>query len=297
MLSILLALLAALLFAIGTVFQQKGAMEESDDEAQSAGFLLTLLHKPVWLLGVAASGLGFAAQAAALGVGRLVVVQPILVASVVFALPLGARYTGQHVGRREILGAVAVVVGIAGFLLISQPSEGRDDAPVVEWLIAGGILGAITVALVLAARGRRPGLKAAFLGTAAGILFGLISALTKSTVDRLEVGIVDVVADWHLWVLIAISIVAFTILQSALQAGALAPALATLMSFETVAGGAIGVILFEEQLRSSPAQIVGSVIVLLIALAGLILLSRSEGAAQGASVQALAAEPEPEPSA
>ena len=291
MLSIILGLVAAFLFAVGTVFQQKGAMEESEDAAQSAGFLLTLARKPVWLFGVAASGLGFAAQAAALGVGRLVVVQPLLVASIVFALPLGARFTGQRVGRREIVGAIAVTGGIAAFLIISNPSEGRDDAPFVEWLIAGGILGAITVVLVLASRGRRAGLKAAFLGTSAGILFGLISALTKSTVDRLEDGIVHVVADWHLWVLIAVSVAAFTILQSALQAGALAPALATLMAFETVAGGAIGVILFEEQLSSSPGAIVGEVVVLLIALAGLILLSQSESEAEHGSHHP-AAEPE-----
>jgi drug/metabolite transporter (DMT)-like permease len=290
MLSIILALVAAFLFAVGTVFQQKGAMEESEDAAQSAGFLLTLARKPVWLFGVVMSGLGFAAQAAALGVGRLVVVQPLLVTSIVFALPFGARYTGQRVGKREIIGAVAVTAGIAAFLVISNPSEGRDDAPVVEWLIAGGILGALTVVLVLASRGRRPGLKAAFLGTSAGVLFGLISALTKSTVDRLEEGVVHVVADWHLWVLIAISVAAFTILQSALQAGALAPALACLMAFETVAGGAIGVVLFEEQLNSSAGAIVGEVAVLLVALAGLILLAQSESAAEHARAPA----PEPE---
>jgi drug/metabolite transporter (DMT)-like permease len=265
-------------------------MEESEDAAQSAGFLLTLARKPVWLFGVVMSGLGFAAQAAALGVGRLVVVQPLLVTSIVFALPFGARYTGQRVGKREIIGAVAVTAGIAAFLVISNPSEGRDDAPVVEWLIAGGILGALTVVLVLASRGRRPGLKAAFLGTSAGVLFGLISALTKSTVDRLEEGVVHVVADWHLWVLIAISVAAFTILQSALQAGALAPALACLMAFETVAGGAIGVVLFEEQLNSSAGAIVGEVAVLLVALAGLILLAQSESAAEHARAPA----PEPE---
>lgn len=124
MLSIVLGLVAAFLFAVGTVFQQKAAMQESEDAAQSAGFLLTLARKPVWLFGVAMSGLGFAAQAAALGVGRLVVVQPLLVASIVFALPLGAKFTGQRVGRREIVGAIAVTAGIAGFLIIGNPSEG-----------------------------------------------------------------------------------------------------------------------------------------------------------------------------
>src|SRR6266498_2729808 len=100
MLSLLLALLAALFFAVGLVFQQKSAMEESGDEALKAGFLLTLVRKPVWLVGLLGTGLAYAVQAAALGLGRLVVVQPILVTSVVFALPLGVKFTGQHVGRR-----------------------------------------------------------------------------------------------------------------------------------------------------------------------------------------------------
>lgn len=300
MLSILLALLAGLLFAVGTVFQQKGAMESSADEALQANFLLTLFKRPVWLFGLVASGLGFAAQAAALGVGKLVVVQPLLVTSVVFALPLGAKFTGQKVGKREIFGALAVTLGIGAFLVISNPQGGRDDAPFVEWLIAGGILIGITVALVLAGIGRRPGLKAALFGTGAGLLFGLISALTKSTVDRLENGIVDVIADWHLWALIALSVVAFALLQAALQAGALAPALATLMSFETIAGGAIGILLFEEELNSSPGAVVGSVLVLLVALAGLVALSRSEAASgHGAPSPEAGAEPvaslEPKP--
>jgi hypothetical protein len=58
------------------------------------------------------------------------------------------------------------------------------------------------------------------------------------------------------------------------------------MAFETVAGGAIGVVLFEEQLNSSAGAIVGEVAVLLVALAGLILLAQSESAAEHARAPA-----------
>src|SRR5207248_2272347 len=78
-LSILLALLAALLFAVGLVVQQRAAMLQQDDEALRVGFLLRLVRQPVWLLGVLASSVGYVAQAGALGSGRLVVVQPLLV--------------------------------------------------------------------------------------------------------------------------------------------------------------------------------------------------------------------------
>jgi uncharacterized membrane protein len=290
-LSILLALLAAFLFAVGLVFQQKAAMEEPGDEALKAGFLLKLLRQPVWLLGFAGTGLAYVAQAAALGVGRLVVVQPILVASVVFALPLGVRFTGQKVGRREVIGAIAVTGGIAAFLLISAPSGGRDDAPLRQWLIAGGILGAAAAILVVLGMKRRPGIKAALFGTAAGVLFGLTSALTKATVDRLDGGVGALVGNWHLYALIVVSVVGFALLQAALQAGALAPAIATLMAFETIVGGAIGIVLFQEQIRTSPVRIVGSVIALAVTLAGLIVLAGSEAHAVEHSPAGTVAEP------
>ena len=99
-----------------------------------------MARRPVWLAGIGADALGFVAQAAALAIGRLAVVQPLLIASVVFALPLGARLTGQHVGRRDVGAAVIVTAALAAFLVVANPSGGRGDAPLGEWLIAGAAL-------------------------------------------------------------------------------------------------------------------------------------------------------------
>ena len=57
----------------------------------------------MWLVGTLFTGYAF--QAAALDRGRLVIIQPLLVTTVVFALPLGYFLTRQHVGRREVVGA------------------------------------------------------------------------------------------------------------------------------------------------------------------------------------------------
>ena len=97
-----------------------------------------MAKRPVWLAGIAADALGFVAQAAALGIGRLAVVQPLLIASVVFALPLGARFSGQRIRRTDVGAAVLVVAALVAFLLIAEPSGGSDDAPLSEWLVAGG---------------------------------------------------------------------------------------------------------------------------------------------------------------
>lgn len=105
---IALALVAALLFALGTVLQQKAGIDEPSDGA-AGSLLLRMARRPVWLLGIAADAGGFFAQAAALGVGKLALVQPLLVSSLVFALPLGARLTGQRVRRLDVLAACLVV--------------------------------------------------------------------------------------------------------------------------------------------------------------------------------------------
>jgi drug/metabolite transporter (DMT)-like permease len=280
LLSVILALVAALLFALGTVLQQKGAMQESDAEALKAGFLLRLLHKPVWLLGVLADGLGYVAQAAALGVGKLIVVQPLLVASVVFALPLGVRLTRQRIGRREILGAGAVCVGLAIFTLIADPSGGKADATGRAWVIGSAVVAGVAALLTFASLGRRPGVKAALLGTAAGVIFGLVAALTKATVDRFDNGFVAVVGDWHLYGLIGASLVGFALVQMSLQTGALAPSIATTMVFETIVGVAVGIFLMDEELHEEPWGITLSLLALVCVLGGLVALAQSQGAAE-----------------
>lgn len=279
MLAIPLALLAAFLFAVGTVCMQKGTLEMPEGESEKPGFLLKLIRKPIWLAGIVIDFLGYGAQAVALAVGRLVVVQPLLVTTVVFALPLGVKFTGQRVGRREILGAALVVGGLAVFVILNNPDEGRSDAPLGDWGITAAIFLALAAALVLVSRGRSAGVKAALLGTAAGGLLGVTGGLTKATVTRIDDGVGTVFVDWHVYALVALELLAFSLLQSALATGALAPAIATNMSVETLVSIGLGIILFKEDLRDSPPLLGVSLLALVVALLGLILLARSEGRA------------------
>ena len=273
-LSVLLALVAALLFAIGTVLQQKGAMEETAAEALRAGFLIKLLRKPVWLVGAVTDVTAYLAQAAALGVGKLVVVQPLLVVSLVFALPLGVKLTGQHVGRRDILGAGVVCAGLALFMVVADPRGGRSDARPMQWVIAGIVVAAVAGALALVGARRRPALKAALFGTSAGVIFGLVAAMTKATVDRFDDGALHVVADWHLYALVGASVIGFVLSQISLQAGALAPALASTMVFETIIGVVVGIALLQEELHRSIWGNAVAAVALVTILGGVVLLAR-----------------------
>src|SRR3954469_16809108 len=276
-LTLALALGAALLFAAGTVYQEKVAATASDEEAASAGFLIRLAKKPQWLLGIALDAGGFVCQAAALGVGKLVVVQPVLATSVVFALPLGRLITGRRTNRIEVAAAVAVTAGLALFLVVANPPGGSDDATTAGWIISSAVIAAVSAVLVIVGLRGGPALKAGALGTAAGVLFALSAAITKATVDQLDEGILHVFTDWHLYALIVVGYASMTISQTSLQTGRLGLSVATQMSFDPVTSVVLGLAAFGEALHVSAGGGVVSAVALLIMLGGLVVLTTAQG--------------------
>ena len=279
MLEVSLALVAALLFAFGTVLQQKEAQEVSDDDALKAGFLLRLARRPVWLAGMAADGVGYGAQAAALGIGRIVVVQPLLATTVVFALPLGARILGQPIRRRDVLAALAVTVGLGVFLVVADPQGGREDATTAAWFASFGVAAAVCVPLVLAGRrASTPAMKATLLGIATGVLWGLSAGLTKAVVEDLDEGVVSLLGDWHLYALAVVGWTSLTLAQASLQAGALAPAVATQAALDPIASVLIGTLAFEETLNHGALGIAGSLAGFIAMVGGIVVLASAQGA-------------------
>ncbi len=278
---IVLALAAALMFAIGSVLLQRAGMDEPEG-GSSSGLLLRLARRPVWLAGIAADALGYIGQAAALAVGRMAVVQPLLATAMVFALPLGVKITGQRVRAPDVAAAVLVTGSLITFLVLADPSGGRDNAPVADWLIAGAVIAGIVTALVVVAMRLRPALKAAALGTAAGILFAVTAGLTKAVMDQLGEGVGEVFTHWHLYTLIIVGYISMTINQLALGTGVLAPALATSLAFDPIASVVLATTLLQEDLHSTTAGWIGTLAALAAALAGMAILARRNPEAVGA---------------
>ncbi|MDA0185004.1 DMT family transporter [Solirubrobacter phytolaccae] len=254
MIPIPLALGAALLFAAGSALQQRAARTE-------AGSLVALARRPVWLAGLAADGLGYVGQAAALAVGRLAVVQPVLASSLVFAVFL----QGRRVRRVELLAALCVAGGLAAFLVLADPVGGRDDASVAAWCVAFGA----ALLACLAARGGG----AVRLGCATGVLFGLSAALTKAVVERLDEGVLHALLDWHVVALVIVGWASMELSQRSLRAGALGPAVASQMALDALTSVAIGVLAFGERLHTSAAGFAFALLGLAAMVAGLAVLA------------------------
>ena len=117
---VLLALLAALFLAIGIVVRQRATMDVPPEHGVSSVMLLTLVRRPLWWAGTAAAVAGFVFQALALANGSLLLVQPILVSALLFALPMSARLAHRRVTRGEWLWALLLTVALAVFVVLAK---------------------------------------------------------------------------------------------------------------------------------------------------------------------------------
>jgi len=269
----ILALIAAALFAVAAALQQKGALNEGEVSLRRPLTLVRLLRQTWWLVGTAALFAGWAFQAAALDRGRVAIVQPLLVTTVVFALPLGYYLTAQHVGRREILGAVVIVVGLMLFTVFGDPAGGRDNAPTAEWVAAIAVIGiGSAAAIVFGGRGG-VAMRAGVYGAVAGAMFGLAATLTKPVLDALHESLQTVLHDWQLYALAVAGGLGFVLQQVSLGTGRLAPSVATVSVANPVVSVLLAVILLQERLARPTWHVVVALVGLGLALAGAVVIS------------------------
>ena len=289
-----LALISAACFALAAALQQLGQFRLAAEgrRVEGVGGLLALIAVPVWLLGTLVLFGGYGTQGAALDRGRLVVIQPLLVTTIVWALPFGHWLTHQTVVRRQIVGAAVVVLGLSLFVLVGDPDQGTDNASTRSFVIAMLAVTLVVAALLIWLRGRTaPALRAAVLGVCAGLFFGLSATFTKPVLNDLHVSIGEAAGDWRTWALLGFGFIAFVIQQLSLATGQLAPAMATVSVSNPAISVLLGIALFEERLTRPPWHVAVAVAALLMALAGAvqITLANKETEVPQASTDSVAA--------
>lgn len=271
-----LALLAAVLFAFGTVLQQRGTMsvESSDDNPR---FLLQILHRPVWLLGAVLQASGWVVQAIALDRAALLVVQSLTALSLVIALPIGMWLTDQRIGRREFAGAILTILGIVVFLSGGQPQGGTSHPSAGTWWAACLITFAL-VGLLFTVGWRFTGAaKALTFGAAAGLGYGLQAAVTKLFVTEVGGGALGLLTSWSTYVLIVSAFTGLYLQQSALKTGVLAPAMASSNSVTLFSSVLLGIAVYGETLSKTGTAHTGSAALgLIVAVVGIAFLAGSD---------------------
>jgi drug/metabolite transporter (DMT)-like permease len=269
----ILALVAAFLFALAATLQQKGALNLPALSLRHPASLARLVAQTTWLVGTLALLTGYVFQAAALDRGRLAIIQPLLVVTVVFALPLGYFLTNQRVGRTEIVGSGVIVLGLALFAVYGDPAGGNENAPGGEWVVAIAVLVALSVFLLVFGGGGGSTAKAAVYGTVAGMLFGLSAALTKPTLQYLHAGIDELFTHWEPYALAVAGVFGFVLQQVSLGTGKLAPSVATVSVANPVVGILLGVLVLDERLSRPGWHILVACIGLGLALVGAVAVA------------------------
>ena len=243
------ALLAAFWAAVGIVVRQRAIQGEAGNPEDSGAIVTSWVRQPSWWAGTLGAVGGYVFQALALAHGSLLLVQPLLVSSLLFVLPLGARFSNQHVRARDWWWALVLITALTVFVLVGQPREGHYRPPVPAWSVA--LIGSVPVVIVcvLAARRMVGRPRAMLLATAVAVLLGMIAVLTKVSTHRLAVrgwyGLLTVPAPYLLVVLA----VAVTVLQqSAFHAGALQASVPIMLVGEPVVAVLLGVVILGEHL-------------------------------------------------
>ena len=299
--AVLTALGAALCYAVASVFQQHAAVQAPAEDAFRVSLLVRLLGRPIWLMGMLADLAGFVLQFIALGHGSLVLVQPLLVCGLLFALPLGAAFSHRRLlTAPEWFGSAVVVGGLALFLVDANPGSGVDNTSGRVWVIlAVATLGPAAV-LLYGARRSGGALRATLTATAAGSVFGLSAALTKTVSglvvdsdDGLGALLVHIFTTWQTYGLMITGLATLVLAQSAFQAGPLGWSLPALTVMDPVTSVIIGALAFHESINASAGAITLETLGMLLMAGGVVGLGRSPNVPQRltATVPSHAAQP------
>ncbi|BBX17284.1 hypothetical protein CRI77_04850 [Mycolicibacterium duvalii] len=278
----LLALAAAFFVAVGDVIHQRSAQQVTDEPVGHVALFAQLLRDRRWWVGSAVAAGGFALQAAALGLGSVLLVQALLVTSLLFALPLHARLDDRRVSRWEWAWAALLAAAVGVVVTVGNPTAGQTRASVEAWLEVAAVLGPVLVLCLLGARCASGPVSAVLLGVAAGALWGVFAVLTKTVVHRLDVTSWDGVAtllatpELYAWVLVAVG---GTILQqAAFRAGALTASLPAMTITEPIVACGLGVAVLSETLRPGEAGWFTLVVAVAVMVVATTALARGEAA-------------------
>lgn len=272
LISVIAAVCAALVLGVSSVAEERGTKRVKVRPALSPRLLLDLARQALWVTGIAATVIGFALQVVALRFGPLALVEPILVFDLVFAVLISA-YLRRRRDAVIFAGVLACALGVAGFLLIAQPSGGRPTVGFHVLLpLAAGLLVALAACLVVARRSKTA--QPLALALACGICYGVSAFLVKLVVSDVSGGLPHIFTHWPIYALAVVGPLGFLLNQNAFQQGELiAPVLAIITACDPLISIALAYFWLNETLASSPVAVAGEIVSLLVMITGITVVA------------------------
>ncbi|GLY66568.1 DMT family transporter [Amycolatopsis taiwanensis] len=277
--SLLLAVPAAVVGAacmgLASAAQERATKEVAVTRILDPGLLRGLVRRPLWLIGMVATGAGLALQLIALAFAPLLVVQPLLITSLIFAGVFSARLERRAPDAVMVVGSLTCVAGLASFLLLARPSGDADllattpqPFPLAIALILLTLLG-LGVSVVAHGSVRVLG-----LAVATGVLYGMTAGLMKIVAVQARADLTEPFRNWALYLVCLVGPLGFLLSQNTFQQGRfLTPALAVITALDPLVGVGIGVWWMGETANTSPAALAGEAVAGAVIIVGIVLLS------------------------
>lgn len=278
-LAVFFGLLAAIFAAVGIVVRQRATLDVPAEKGVSTVMLMTLVRRPLWWAGTGAAVAGYVFQALALGYGSLLLVQPILVSALLFALPLSARLAGRRVTRAEWLWALVLTAALTVFVALARASAGDYDIPVtLTVIVVVACVGVVLVSVLLAMR-TTDWRRAVLLAAGVGVLFGVVAVLTKIVMHLLTEGrYVSAFTTPALYFMLILGVAATLLQQSAFHAGSLQTSVPTMLVLEPIVAVVLGAIVLGEHMSITGLEPVALTAAAFAMVAATVALGRGEGA-------------------
>jgi len=253
---------AACGIGIGAALQQRAAHGVPGRGSGGVRLIAVLIHRRSWVLGVLIMVTGYGLQAAALDLGRLAVVEPILATSLVIALLVAALQARSRPRGADWVAMAMATGGVTLFLVAAAPSGGVSQPPAGWWapLLIG--LAALAVASLWRSRSWSTWRAAVALATLAGMTLGTSDALVKTTIAIGSQRQLAVLATFAPYMLVLAGGSGFLLQQHAYRIGELRAALPAASVLEPLTGTVLGLTLFGERLATQDAA---SALVLVVA--------------------------------
>ncbi len=272
---IVFALLAALSNAVSVTTRHVASVS---DPHRSSGLrlILYLLRNPLWLLGWAAQAAAFVFQALALHNGEVSVVQPLLVIELVLTLVLRRVWIRQTIRPAAWTGGGLACLGLAVFLVASEPQGGNLTPASGHWAAAIIACTVVIAALMAAGRVAGPGLRAGFWGSAAAIAWALEATFIKATTDTItQFGAGGMFTHWPVYALAAGGLAGVLLEQWALQAGPLRVSQPFLVIVDPLVSIVLSMWLFGEHFVPDALTVVVAVLAFAVMCAGVVVLTQT----------------------
>jgi len=273
------ALAGAVFTAIGIVVRQRATMDVPAEHGMSLVMLNTLLRRPRWWAGTGAAVTGYAFYAVALAKGSLLLVAPLLVAALLFALPLSAWLSHRRVSRAEWAWALLLTLALAVFVALARTAPGDYEGSELPAVAVAGLSFALVGCCLLAAARFSDWRRAILLALAVGVLFGVVAVLTKIEMNLLtEDGVMRVLRSPVTYALIATAVAATLLQQSAFHAGSLKASVPAMLVLEPLVAVLLGQVILGEHLAVGTPSAVALAIATGAMAVATVALGRDEGA-------------------